>query len=454
MKLIKLILLCVPIFVAGINVRAQSPLFNGGDGGIYFEFCFDQIIVAPTYNMYTGGQGNYNNIECYTQSVSHGNEVYNGGAGSIADVTCFIENDGSFDYTFYGGNGSSQNLSCFSQASLDTYTMFYGGNSSSYTLQCYEQIDLITGRMYQGGNGPNYFLGCYEEEVSFIHNLYTGGNGQLDVLSCFIQEAIIGERFFQGGKGDGFDVDCKTQENALGTMIYGGGNNNGFEFYCYQESNAETLNMFSGGISNSRKLKCFQQLDYLIIPLPIELLSFTALAVKKEILLSWVTSSEIDASHFEVERSGENLVFEYLDELDAIGNSNEETNYELLDHSPLKGVSYYRLKQIDNNGEFKYSKIIAVNFKKKDEHKPNLLIYPNPIIDKTTLQFNNFTDKEIVFSVYTVSGILILQQTINLSNGNGVYEFILPTRMVSGSYIITVEGLETKAKVSRKLIVN
>lgn len=430
-------------------------MFYGGSGNNYFNSCYNQSTTPPSYSIYTGGQGNYNYLNCYTQDISNGNDIYNGGDGIGNNVSCFIESNSSFNNPFYGGNGHTSVLSCYSQNALDTYTMFYGGNSATYMHQCYEQINITSSTMYYGSNGANYFLNCYEEGTSLSYNMYTGGISTNANLACHIENTLIGENLFGGGEGDGFDVNCRIQGNAIGTMIYGGGNSDGFEFLCYQESNAQTLNMYSGGISNQINLKCFQQLDYLIIALPIELLDFTATPLKKEVLLNWSTSSEIDASHFEVERSNEGLNFEYIDELSAIGNSNQETKYELLDKEPLKGISYYRLKQIDNNGDFKYSKIIAVNFKKsKTNKKPNLLLYPNPVIDKTTLQFDNFEDSRILLSIYNISGVLILEQKVNLEKSNTVFEFILPQRMSSGTYIVNIKGLETSSKVSKKLIVN
>jgi hypothetical protein len=111
-------------------------------------------------------------------------------------------------------------------------------------------------------------------------------------------------------------------------------------------------------------------------PLPIELLYFTATPVDKEVNLEWATASELNNSHFEIERSADGLNFEYLSTVNAYGNgtSNSKQTYNTVDHSPYKGISYYRLKQVDKTGEFNYTDIVSVEF----SDKSYINLYPNP----------------------------------------------------------------------------
>ncbi len=88
------------------------------------------------------------------------------------------------------------------------------------------------------------------------------------------------------------------------------------------------------------------------IPLPVEFIDFTVENEKNSAVLDWVTASEQNSSHFLVERSQNGLVWEYFSMIPASGNSTETIAYRLYDLSPLNGVSYYRLTQFDQDGEY------------------------------------------------------------------------------------------------------
>ncbi len=111
--------------------------------------------------------------------------------------------------------------------------------------------------------------------------------------------------------------------------------------------------------------------------LPIELIEFTAnyRATEKDVLIKWVTSSEVNNDYFTVEKSIDAQNFEELTIVQGAGNSNQVLNYSTLDEKPYNGISYYRLKQTDFNGQFKYSNIVSVNI---NHGEPIVRVYPNP----------------------------------------------------------------------------
>lgn len=95
-------------------------------------------------------------------------------------------------------------------------------------------------------------------------------------------------------------------------------------------------------------------------PLPIQLLSLAAYRVTGEVAVQWSTASEINNDFFTVERSSDTFISETLAMVKGAGFSNQLIHYQVIDRSPLPGLSYYRLKQTDFNGNFSYSKWIAV----------------------------------------------------------------------------------------------
>jgi len=109
-------------------------------------------------------------------------------------------------------------------------------------------------------------------------------------------------------------------------------------------------------------------------PLPVELTEFSATPKISTVELKWTTKSESGTKNFIVQRSMDGEYWQDLLIEPASGNSSSELNYSRLDESPLGGVSYYRLKIVDADGEFDLSEIEQVEFK----NASTSLIYPNP----------------------------------------------------------------------------
>ena len=100
-----------------------------------------------------------------------------------------------------------------------------------------------------------------------------------------------------------------------------------------------------------------------MITIPVTLLSFDAKLVNKVVLLDWKTATESNSSHFEIERSINGYQFENIGRVKAAGNSNSITSYNFTDRLPVKGMNYYRLKQVDLDGVFNYSEIRKAEIK-------------------------------------------------------------------------------------------
>ncbi|MGB6036117.1 MAG: hypothetical protein WBG42_07600, partial [Cryomorphaceae bacterium] len=112
-------------------------------------------------------------------------------------------------------------------------------------------------------------------------------------------------------------------------------------------------------------------------PLPIELISFDAELRGTYVDLDWETATEINNDYFVVERAGENLDWKPILTVTGAGNSNSLLAYSEKDRQPLDGLSYYRLKQVDYDGEFSYSEPVAV-FNNQVESSHDVFMYPNP----------------------------------------------------------------------------
>ncbi|MCB0482369.1 MAG: T9SS type A sorting domain-containing protein [Flavobacteriales bacterium] len=123
-------------------------------------------------------------------------------------------------------------------------------------------------------------------------------------------------------------------------------------------------------------------------PLPIELLSFEASASGNIVDLKWVTASELNSDFFTVERSLDVKNWEGIITTEAAGKSYETLTYYETDFYPNKGISYYRLRQTDINGDIDYSPIRSVNVNASTEAQVQVQIYPNPTKNEITIISN------------------------------------------------------------------
>ena len=173
-------------------------------------------------------------------------------------------------------------------------------------------------------------------------------------------------------------------------------------------------------------------------PLPVELSSFTASIIGSAVKLNWQTATEVNNYGFEVERSGIKGNWEKLGFVNGNGNSNSEKTYSYADKSIADGKYDYRLKQIDNDGQFKYSKTISVNFKsiEKFELGQN---YPNPFNPTTTISFFLPEAGNVKLTLFNILG-QELSTLVNEIKESGVHTIIFDASYLnSGMYIYKIE---------------
>jgi hypothetical protein len=115
-----------------------------------------------------------------------------------------------------------------------------------------------------------------------------------------------------------------------------------------------------------------------IIILPVELVEFNATCLKGNTQkITWTTSSENNNHYFIVEKSEDAINWVELGRVNGAGNSNQLTHYEMQDTKPFT-TTYYRLKQTDYNGEYKYFDMIVANGCNEQAEKEYFTMYPNP----------------------------------------------------------------------------
>ncbi len=163
--------------------------------------------------------------------------------------------------------------------------------------------------------------------------------------------------------------------------------------------------------------------------IPVELVNFSGKTAEKGNELTWSTASERDNKSFELERSEGGFNWQKIAQLNGKGNANQLNNYTFLDDN-FNAISYYRLKQIDVNNAFNYSKTIALNREKNVE----INLFPNPINKELNIQINALiSDFEV--KIYDVLGRVFLIKSFN-SNAAKINLVDVP----KGNYLIEIKN--------------
>lgn len=173
--------------------------------------------------------------------------------------------------------------------------------------------------------------------------------------------------------------------------------------------------------------------------LPVRLVSFDARKLNQQVELLWKTASETDNSHFTVQRSSDASKFEDIAVLDGKGNSNNLHPYRFVDTNPLKGISYYRLKQTDFDGTSTNSTIIAV--KMGGDSDVEFSVYPNPVINQIDLKLNGkaTTSSSFKYKLLNADGRSLVEGEGSVQDINKQINAKLPA-LKSGMYIIKMNG--------------
>ena len=168
---------------------------------------------------------------------------------------------------------------------------------------------------------------------------------------------------------------------------------------------------------------------------PVELLSFTGVAEDRLVILNWVTATEINNDRFEVQWSDDAVSFIHIGEVAGNGTTQEDQYYSFIDREALTGVNYYRLRQVDYDGQYEYSPIISVQVEELQE-KASFKLYPNPVTDgRFNLDMTGFREGETVqLNIVNLSGNTIRQYEVRA--GEGVQEIELPQDTPQGVYSI------------------
>ena len=175
---------------------------------------------------------------------------------------------------------------------------------------------------------------------------------------------------------------------------------------------------------------------------PVELTSFSASFVKNAVNLKWATATELNNKGFYIERSNlkNSNEWQTVSFVNGNGTTTETKQYSFSDHTPLQGLSYYRLKQVDYDGSFTYSNIVEVvnggvvnNFELAQN-------FQNPFNPSTKISWQSSVEAQTTLKIYDVLGneVAVL---INEFKPAGNYEVDFnASNLTSGVYLYKIEA--------------
>lgn len=173
--------------------------------------------------------------------------------------------------------------------------------------------------------------------------------------------------------------------------------------------------------------------------LPLQFISFNGSRRNKDIELNWVVANEINNKKFEVERSTGGITFNVIATISAKNNNNSGDSYSFIDKQPIGEILYYRLKQIDINGKYSYSKIITV----KGNNENLYSIYSNPVKDKLTITSTKPFNHKVRLTIYNISGNKVYDNTTDFKMTKEINVF----NLLPGAYTLNIKEEQVQCSI-------
>lgn len=363
---------------------------GGGGGGSY---------EGPAQNGYNGGSGGGGANQATSAQTGYGGSGTSGQGNSGGNSRCGgggeVCGGGGGGAGAIGTNGTS---SCCGSTSCRPFTPGNGGNGIQNSISG-------TAVWYAGGGGGGGLSPTANIQGSNGNGggqANYGGGGQCKVVSGNFQTE-------DGGPGVVIIRYAGTPVATGGTITQVGG---------------YTIHTFTSNGTFSYTSN-----------LPVELISFQANCLVDKTLITWSTASEHNADYFDVEFSRNGTDWELVKNVKAKGNSTEITNYSIEDKTHVSGLNYYRLKQVDLDGNFKIYNVISSDCG-NDNQFEKLSVYPNPSFSDFTISFNNaINETKAKVKIYNLNGILEYENNYYLTtNQNNL--FIKDINLSAGEYIV------------------
>lgn len=238
-----------------------------------------------------------------------------------------------------------------------------------------------------------------------------------------------------------FDEDDKSANNQILTLfvgqdIQGGIYNQPITHYNVLRTIEDLYYLPLAGQSvDSSRIR-----DIWRTTLPINLIGFTGTKNDNYYTLNWSTAKEINASKFELQKSADGKVFSTIFTTNSSGSN---SHYRYVDNHLERVNNYYRLKMVDKDGQYQFSKVINLY----DNSDVDLSIFPNPVSEILLFTLKNQNENKVKIDIVNLDGKTVFSKNIDLENG--VLKSGIPISfLANGSYFLkyTKNGVQRSIK--------
>lgn len=183
---------------------------------------------------------------------------------------------------------------------------------------------------------------------------------------------------------------------------------------------------------------------------PVEFLNITARQKGSGVSVDWSTAQEFNSSSFDIEKSADgNNNWSFVGTVRGAGNSSVVRTYNAYDPRPYSGVNFYRIKQIDKDGKFKYSKTVNV---KINTSKTGVSVLANPFHNALTVDLLSSKNEIINARLIDITGKQVAVEKWSISTGNTRKDFSNVSSLQQGMYILTVSNATGEILYNNKVI--
>jgi uncharacterized delta-60 repeat protein len=320
-----------------------------------------------------------------------------------------ISGNEDFSLARYNTNGSLDNT--FDGDGKLTISIGFAKNAAGLAIQTDGKI------LIAGSDGSNFIAARFNTDGSLdntfdgdgkvITPVGTSNSAEANAVEIQTDGKIIITGFAFVSTGRDFALVRYNANGSLDNTFDGDGkvttNINGNDFGYAVKLSGQRI--YVGGTTNSGTLFALTAYQTGTL-LPLHLLSFSGRNINGTVQLNWATENEINTSHFDIERSSDNITFNKTGEIAAVNNS-LRNNYTFTDIQPQSRINYYRLKQIDKDGRFTYSSVIIFSV---NANELLFALSPNPANDFISITYPGKKEK-VTVSIYDSHGRLVKEQT-------------------------------------------
>lgn len=355
----------------GLRIPGDWNLFSNSTG---MGGDFDCTLITQgtrrwqTTFQYTGGTGNQEFKIVSTNSGNvWGNQWYIGGEFTVNDFT--LDTEESVNWTTNGGATNNR----ISLTNNNWYSFTWRDQGYGSTTAIFMETTSQPVTISSVAQSPSTSVVDPGTGITVTVTLSSAPSPEENVFIRYSTDnfATYGTLLSpSGGAGTGTQTFSIPGQVNMTTLHY----------YVF------TTTLASGTINGNETLTDLATIEfnnsggvnYSIQFLPVEFTHFTVAAKGAHTQLDFATASEINNDYFEVQRSSNSRDWEVIGKIEGAGTTQQEQNYSFADRQPLLGMNYYRLRQVDYDGQFEYSSIVSI---KMEAVLGEISIHPNPVQD-------------------------------------------------------------------------